>query len=431
MAFSFKINAHNIFYIIVFTFAVALQVQVTLFVSPDFKGLRVGLGDIFLPFFGLAVVYTLIRGRTLWPRFYNSYMIFWLMALIGVMTIALFNGPFSMWALVNKYIGLWLLVSYFLFGAWIAQNVTDRARLFKIFMHSFAGFFVVTLTAMLIVFVLQYFIPLPLWLSDYPWDGFMMNRNVFAVLFVLAALFIIWSYKEQEPFISKHIRFLFWLLLPLFFVFNESRTGWIAAVFLALIFLLKKPLGRLKVALPLLLAGIVLAYSSYFFVTHQNAFALKGMQFKYLMALAQDDDLNYMGDRKRYIAVEDGLELYGQHNPVFGAGLGSYKPFQIEKRGEYIDVIDFTALWLLVETGALGLAVFGAFFVVCGYSLYQQAFVTNQSSFHRAMFVFLIMFAGMSVLHELMYTRFLWFAMGLAMVRLNQGDQDQQTHERV
>lgn len=409
---------------IVILFAVVVQIQVTLFADGDYLGLRVSLGDLLIPFVGVFVVFSLLRKKTSWPHWSIPFMLIWIVALSFIMSLALYNGYvtngfLSSWAFVNKYIGFFLLLSYLMLGGWIVTNVSNKMAVLRLFMCVFTSFYILTVFMSALLLFLQYFIPFPLWLADYPWDGFMANRNAFVVIFILAFTFVIWSDAEGHTFVPFWLSMLFWLCLPMFFVFNESRTGWIVSAVLAVIFFAKNPIKRGVVVLPILLLGTLITYSSYYMTTAASSSVKEGWQMRYMVALVvQQDELDYHGDQRRYTAVEDGLELYQQHNFITGAGLGTYRPFQIQKRGEFVDIMDFTGLWLLVETGALGLLMFAAFYLVCMHSVYRVGFVDghSSSSYHRAFLVFLILFAGISVLHELMYTRALWFALGLGMV---------------
>lgn len=407
-------------YLVVFM-AIALQIQVTVFANGDYLGLRVGLADIFLPFVGLFVLFSLVRKKSKWPEWSVRYMMFWLVALFFVMSLSLLNGynvngALSSWAFINKYIGFFLLLANLMLGGWIVTNARDAHYTLSLFATVFTGFFVLTMFMSMVTLFAQYLISYDLWLPQHSWDGFMANRNAFMIIFVLSFTLIIWSYVDRRTIIPIWVKSLFWLCLPIFFVFNDSRAGWLASIVLLLIFFSKNFALRTKSIVPFFLIGMIIANAS-FYVTSKPA-VLQGKQMARLISVAtsQDNEVEYFGDQKRYIAVEDGLELYKQHNPIIGAGLGSYKHFQVEKRGEFIDVMDFTGLWLLVETGALGLLVFSLFFIVSARALYQTGFQGGNYSYHRAMFVFLILFASISVLHELMYTRVLWFAMGLALV---------------
>lgn len=411
---------HAIDYITLFL-AIALQIQITLFADGDYLGLRIGLADLFIPLIGLYVLFSLLTQKSYWPRWSMKGLIFWIAALTAVMSVSLVNGylvngTLSSWALINKYIGFLLLVSYLMLGGWIISNTADVKKTLALFVMTFTGFFVITNALSVLALFLGHFLSYPLWLGDYPWDGFMANRNAYMLVFVMAFCFIIWSYRNNDIKIPIWIHALFWTTLPTFFIFNDSRTGWLVSIPLVIMLLSKAPIKRAKLILPCLIIGLGISYVSYY-ATDKIA-VLESRQMAYLLQIAEGT--NYKGDIKRYIALEDGLELYKQHNPIIGAGLGSYKPFQIEKRGTYIEVIDFTGLWLLVETGALGLIIFAAFFITCLWTLYLQGFKHIDSSYHRAMLTFLILFSAMSILHELMYTRLLWFSVGLGIAHFAQ-----------
>lgn len=414
-------NFKDVHYITVL-FAISLQIQITLFAEGDYLGLRVGLADIFLPFVGIYVLQSLFTRRYSWPAWSVKNMYFWLAALICVMSVALLNGYLvngflSGWALVNKYIGLFFLISYFLLGGWIITNSQDAKYTLRVFTATFSSFFILTVSFSALIVFLDTLFPYSLWLADYPWDGFMANRNAYMVIFVMTSCFVIWSYRDIA--VPKSMKCLFWIILPIFYIFNDSRTAWLVSVPLFIIFLSAAPVKKLKTIVPLVFLGMLLLYSSYQFTT--SYVVLDGMQAKYLWQVVEGNT-NYKGDLKRFIAVEDGLELYGAYDPMIGAGLGSYKPFQIMKRGEFIEVIDFTALWLLTETGILGVTTFAAFFLVCMFALYKAGFRNDDSGYHRAMLTFLIMFAFMCIFHELMYTRVLWFSVGLALISVRLGE---------
>lgn len=416
-----KIISLSLYEWLAIVFAVALQVQITLFVQGDYLGLRIGLGDLLLPFVGLGVAGSLLCKKSCFPKFYLPYAYWWFGALALVMSVSLLNGyimvgEWSVWAVINKYIGFYLLLLYMLLGGWMMHNSERSESVIYLFVKVFLGVFIITSALSFMGVYVQTFSPVYMWLSAYPWDGMMANRNAFMVVFIFSFTLLVWSNFDKKIVVSRWWQGVFWFILPMFFIYNDSRTGWIASGILCLLFLFKAPLRRLRFVLPFVCLGIGMAYGSYF-LPNVYAAVMKSAQAQHFLNFlgAPTQDPEYNGDLARYIAVEDGLALYGQSDPLVGAGLGTYKSFQIEKRGEYLNVMDFTGLWLLVETGAVGLFVFAAFFIMCAWCMYRRGFVENEGGYYRAMFVFLVLFAGMSVLHELMYTRFLWFAMGLAL----------------
>jgi len=391
-----------------------------MFAQEGYEGLRINLADLLLPVTGMWVIYSLFHQKTLWPNWKNKYIWLSLMALIIVMSVSLLNGYhvngyLSGWAFLNKYIGFFVLLAYFLLGGWLASNSSESHKTLTDSLRAFCGFFTIVILTSSLLIIIQPYTSFSLWLPFYPWDGLMANRNAFAVLGVMVGVFLLWGPKDlREGGISRKLYFLFWLFLPFFLVYNASRTAWITLALLLLLALFTLPFIRGRKIILLLLMGSVLVYGSTFIVNIADIVKMK--QFNNLIGLVQNDQKTalYVGDKKRLIAVEDGWALYKRSNPLIGAGLGTYKPFQIEKRGAFVDIIDFTALWLLVETGILGLGAFVVFFLMCLWTQYKEG-VKGGKSFHTSMAVFLLAFAFMAGLHELAYTRFVWFFLGLFM----------------
>lgn len=416
--------------IILGVLAVALQIQVTILETDNYLGLRVNLADFVLPFFCLtALALTLLKKATL-PKWIMPCGWIWIAGLIAIMTIALLQGhaitgTWSLWAFFNKYIGFWILISYMVLGGWIASNTKTYIASLQTFITFFCGFFVFILALTVILVFAQTYMNTEFSLPHNPWAGYMVNRNAYMVVAVFVMICITLSYTNDKLTLPNWICRVFWFLFPFFLIHNASRTGWIVMALLVVIFICKHPkLCLKKISLPIL-AGIgLLIFSIY----GAGIISAQGKdQYTHFMELinAPEEDIDtgrpvtmYSGDERRLIAVEDGMELYTKSgNPLLGAGLGSYKPFQIEKRGKFIDVMDFTGLWLLVETGALGLLSFSAFFAICLYGLFKRWRSENTHPLQLAVLIFMLCFAAMSMLHELLYTRFLWFIMGLAIAQ--------------
>ncbi len=419
-----QIKQFQIYHYIAVIMAITLQIQVTVLAQGDYLGLRVSLADMLLPFCGVFVLYSLIRGKSRLPIWSVSHMLLWLCAIVLVMSTALLNGYInngflSNWAFINKYIGFLILISYLVLGGWIVTNVRSCSHVLSVFVNIFVGFFVLSLAMSVIILFLQYFISYPLWLADYPWDGLMANRNAYMVVFIMVFIFVIWSYAKNGVSIPVWPKSLFWFCMPIFFVFNDSRTGWIISLVLAIVFFSRDTKSRMKSVTPILFVAVLVSYLSFYITTSASSYVLEGRQVTFLIDAVKGNGDEYIGDNKRYIAIEDGMELHLKYDKLVGAGLGAYKPFQIAKRGEFIEVMDFTALWLLVETGAVGLLVFSGFFIACALALYRRGYVNDGGggAYYRATLAFIIAFAAISILHEVMYTRFVWFALGLGVAR--------------
>lgn len=406
-------------------FAVLIQIQTSLFAQGDYLGLRVNLADMLLPFTGIYILYSLIKQQSHWPKWNVPYMWLWLGGLALIMTIALFrgietNGYVSHWALINKYIGFLILLAYFLLGSWLVNNARDSQKTAEIFIVSMILFFNLVVILSLIFTVIHKFSGMPFFAVTDPWEGFMGNRNAFMVLAVLATVFMVCT--GDHLLINNHkLRYLwlsFYFLLPFFFIGNASRTGWIIITGLLVFQGLRQKSFFIKVIMPILLLGACCAYLSVTFL-HFGSYQVKDQYTNLIKAVNSSEatQIAYSGDQKRFIAVEDGLDLYKKTgSSVFGAGLGTYKPFQTQKRGEFIDVMDFTALWLFVETGPIGLLAFISFFMVCLWTTLNKKNRTEDNKpLLNATATFLICFALMALLHELLYTRILWLVLGMAL----------------
>lgn len=394
---------------------IALQVQVTLGANESYTGLRISLADLILPFAGLYIAGSLLMKHSIWPAWRTPYMWWGLLALLAALTLGLFqgyhtNGFWSPWALFNKYSGFYVLVAYCALGGWIASNVRDQQKLFQYIMNACCLFFsLIVLVSFGAIFYYTLGNKAP-WIGIYPWDGLMANRNSFAFMGLMALLF--WENNKGGRARSFWWYALFLTLLPAFAFFNASRTAWIVGAVILSLSCIRKPLKETLHKSLFILLGIILLNSTLYLKKTEH-FDHKGDEFSKLIDVIENP-MNplYNGDQKRLIALEDGLELYRNSPPLLGSGLGSFRPFQMEKRGKFIDIIDFTALWILTEMGLVGLIAFAGFFLMCLWQLYKA----RGSDFHRSLFFFMLAFAFMSCLHELTYMRFVWFFLGVAMV---------------
>jgi O-antigen ligase len=211
-----------------------------------------------------------------------------------------------------------------------------------------------------------------------------------------------------------------WIFLPLCHVLIGSRAGWICQILIIpglLIYGIRKSFRSI---LTPLLAGLALV--ALLSATGQVDIS-RGSQLRLLSQMTevmQDPDLDYesrevfnkyksRSDIYRVQAARDAFELW-KVSPVLGTGLGSFLVFQEQKYGKIIDLIDNSMLWLLTETGLLGLGVFLGFYIVCLYTLAR-----NPDPFSISMAGILLVLGIFSLFHEILYTRFIWFFLGLGM----------------
>jgi O-antigen ligase len=418
---------------------ICVQIQASLFLTAaGDKGLRLNLADILLPPAGVYAALGLMTGRSLWPRWRIPFGYAWLLALTGVIALALLHsyvlyGAVNGWALTNKFAGWFVLLAYFGLGGWLAANFTAEAR--RKFLAAFIFFFLVILTAQLALTAAG-------WYST-AWgtqpriiqiQGFMGNRNAYAFLACAALIFQTVPAlfrpdgNESRSRAGELATALIWFLLPLTLYYNGSRTFVLVAALLLAAFFCLRFRAAVKIILPPLLAGAVLCAAVH--LHHPRPGPAIGQGARTMAVLRE---LSAHPDRTAEIeksmrqntsesirlrVLDDALALWRAH-PVLGAGLGSFWDASAKKyagTNQFLEIIDCTPLWLLTETGLAGLLIFSAFFSSALFYLWRAARTDDaQAGFLLATVFLLICFGLMSLFQELLYTRFLWLILGMGL----------------
>lgn len=407
-----------------------LQLQVSVFKTDDYLGLRLSAADFLLPALGLLIGIRLLLKRDRLPQWRLHGMYYWLAALAVLMTFALINGysttgAWDRWAIINKYAGFFVLLAYLGCGGWIVSRPLTEWQ--GGVTSAFTAIWVIILAATLACII---------WFDFqknidhiriyYPLSAFMGNRNAFAFLSFCALAFLTATHIRRTYKFSP-LLYLSWGLMPLFYIYNASRAGIIILPLLFIIFLILNPKITLKTILPALLVGTIFIYASSSFISSyvmnttlwhtKNAGMLveTGWAEGILTAEEAQKELRYEGDQVRAKTYNDALALWSQ-NKITGGGLGSFHHYQLQTRGQYSDVIDSTPLWLLAETGIIGFLLFSGLFLTALWRLFSKTRADNDPhGIYLGIFLMLLIFGIMSLVHELLYTRFIWFFMGLGL----------------
>lgn len=405
---------------------IGLQLQLTVFKHEGYLGLRLNAADILLPFLGVLVLARLLLKKDRLPQWRVSGTYLWLLGLTIVMSIAVFNGHYTtgnwdQWAIINKYAGWYVLLAYLGLGGWIGSR--PAAEWAPPVQYIFTGFWIVSMVAVMARLM---------WidlqgdthqiLMNYPLAGFMGNRNAFAFLsFSAVALLSALHIRQNSK--SKWMLHATWALLPLFYAYNASRAGLVILTFLLLSFAVINFKFTLK---HIWFPFAVGAFTALLFFLSFNSYAMqitKGhvenssqlVELGHLTAEEAKEKLDYIGDKVRMDTYSDAISLWQQH-PVLGAGLGAFRDYQTNKRGKFSDIVDCTGLWLLSETGLVGLFGFAGFFLMALWKVFLK--IRNGGDafgIYLGILLMMMIFAIMSLVHELLYTRFFWFFMGLAL----------------
>ena len=124
-------------------------------------------------------------------------------------------------------------------------------------------------------------------------------------------------------------------------------------------------------------------------------------------------------DSSRISILHDSLELIQSH-PIRGAGLGAILEHQKTQSNIKANILDNTPLWILTEIGPFGLFAFLWVYLAMLRALYvpKKDRDCETKQLRHVAFWMLIIFGAFSLFHEILYTRFMWFILGMALVKL-------------
>lgn len=416
---------------------IAIQIQASFGMTSNYSGIRINLADILLPLTGLMVMGSLLLRKSDWPRWAISGGILWPILLTAIMAFALINGymttgEVSNWALVNKFAGWLVLVCYFGLGAWLATNY--ESPMIRLFLRSFIAAFLAISLANLMFLVFQDIIGA--FIVEPQLKGLMGNRNAYAFLALLVMSLMAVYATSNKLLLPGWANSLFWASVPVLLAYAGSRAGWISAVALIIVIVCYFRARAIKPILLPLLIGLSIVMAIYtvnpgIVMREKQGNAIK----EFVQAVAQDrhdgqnqesyaqkndqKELNNGGDFIRLRVLDDALAFW-KESPVIGIGLGSFLKFQFEKYGienRGLDIIDTTPLWLLTETGIVGISTFLLFCFFALHALWRGSRIieTDGDLLRLALIFTFIGFAIMSLFHELLYSRHLWLMLGMAL----------------
>jgi O-antigen ligase len=403
-----------------FFFAIALQIQISFFQTENYEGLRLSLADLGLPFAGVFIFASVLLKKSSWPSFQKPFGYGWLVALTFVFLAALLNGYFSFgewnhWALINKFFGWFILMAYLGTGAWINTNFGATKE--KFFIKPFLGFFMASILMLPILILIYLATGLPelLRFAYRPYAGLMANPNAYAFLLCTVSVIITMRFFKDRTLFPVSI--LLWALIPFVLFFSGSRILWLCLIFLILLFFVKDWRKTAIFLIPAFLVGGLCAFFPY---KHTNTYLtlrpVKSMEYLYNYTIDPQDSVNQgriarIGDGNRLMILKLSYETW-KEKPLLGAGLGALQIQQIEEHKKLLAAVDNTLLWIAAEMGLAGVFIFIGTYIAMVYALWRK-----HEDFAFYALIMLLIFGLFSLFHEVLYTRFMWFIMGLALAR--------------
>ena len=392
--------------------AVVVLMMVQMPIPMSAGKITVNLADPLAIVASMTFIFVIIQ-RRMWRHVWRDYRVnWWLLGSAIVVSISFIIGyeqfGFIAWAFYNRLIGVGILLSYIVVGAFLtalwgefgARTVAKSV-----------------IAASVLIFIFEYFLRMGFegsvlialnWASS-RWSGFLANPNSYA-FFLLSVL----------P-------------LPFLFLGSRSSTGpkaWKEAAIPGLIFALvyltgsRAAFGSVAVFLVIFLmfdAGKTIRsfccacvyLLAMFFL---NSF-LASSGVGALQIAARPNDFSII-QSDRIISMVEGWKMFVSH-PLIGAGLGAFYKSQVELNlplAQRALVIHNSFLWVLAEMGVVGFAViFVPPIMWCVRAVISMRWRTDP---YQCGFLLVMANAAiMGMAHELMYQRVFWFMLGIFLAQ--------------
>jgi uncharacterized membrane protein YbhN (UPF0104 family) len=362
--------------------------------------LNVNLADPIAILGGVLFILSAVRLRRLPPwriQEINIAVAIATLVLANALLIGVYRFEWTTWAVVNRFLGWFVLLSYAATGALVVAE--NQRRGLRILLLTFAGAAAAIAGFETILIMLRSFGSSAGVIAGTA-EGFAQNRNAFAFQLLMAmsaAIVLARGVTLRRALLSL-------ILMGLWFA--GSRSGWIAATFvLAMSIYLGLATFREILLASLIAAGaaigaVVLAFLS----GHLDA--LPGHM---IPTLVPDTSSTH----ERLVTILGGINLFLEH-PIFGAGLGAFRNEMIPSGDGTPLVIHSTPVWLLAELGVLGFVVFVGPAI---YVFIKQWRYAPKEPGSALIILSFVAFAVMSGPADMLYQRTFWlvFGAGLAL----------------
>lgn len=402
------------------TFLFAVGFLFTTHLSGSGYKLRVSATDLLAPIFFLMALKHFLATRHL-PTLRLPFAKSWLSAITLWILLELFlsyyyTGSIDTWATLNKGVGWFVLLGYFIIALWFRQTVPNSGHTFIL------GFIAAAALSSSIAYVsIQLenlgFCALIDSQKGIRALGFMENPNAFGIA-LASALCMALVYTSTQAIYPKYIGVCVSSSILLSLIFSGSRSAWLGTSLSLLVLLLLRAVTLRTTFL------VAMCTSSLLILTYtvpplllSDESAGQSARPSAADYVSRDNISGDIGVRMRLRNMQLGLKHW-QERPLLGVGLGSHRLNAQQEFGRP-HTLHNSLIWILVEMGLLGLTLFTIFFVasfiyIAGPSLddLRQLPLRYESAAYTGG---LLALAGASVGTELIYQRQLWFMLGLGL----------------
>lgn len=430
--------------------------------------IRIGLSDFVLLLVLPLVGWAMPRREVSLPPIPRG-AIFWLGALTIWLTIALVHGRTTMgawqsWAVLNKYLGWYVLLLYFALGASVVTADANKGHI----LHTFLQIFVATASVISIAGFARVIGAQMGWRDiGLLWnrqEGLLANPNAFGVA-MAATWALLTTMGRATPIFSRRFDRTAAAIAVVAVGYSGSRSAQVALICAAGILMMLGVTDWRRLTRTLGVAVLIVAVIAVLRIEYVDwalavlTFALSRLLFAFRWLFAEAScglevglhwAISLLGydlgpacetgtitaapaaipslppltrnfvpgllsatdsmsvDQRMSITVA-AFEMW-RESPFWGVGLGTFFHEQVAAGVKPPQLIHTSGLWLLTETGIFGALLVGGFGLYSLWLLYRRP-----EPICRAMIAVIIVFIIGSIGNELMYQRYFWFLLGLSL----------------
>lgn len=331
-------------------------------------------------------------------------------ALGGSLLLGAYRFGGTDWALVNRFVGWFVILAFAATGALIVNTGGHRA--FRIVLMTYAGATIaVALLEIVLVAVNNLGFTLPATIiNPQQIEAFSQNRNFFAFQLLMATVVTIVLVRESY----LRIALIAGLIIALWLA--GSRSGYISIVVVLAFGYYFNTLTRKDLALSVISAVCVILISAIllpalgavlgFGPTHSQ-----GTIFGSILGNLPELIPTGANTQERLVTIFGGWRLFTEH-PIFGAGLGAFRKELILGTSGIPLLIHSTVLWLLAELGLVGFLVF---FIPAVFVLVTEWRFSRDDLGSAIIALCFVAFGVMSTPADMLYQRTFWLVIGAAL----------------
>jgi hypothetical protein len=256
--------ALSIFAVIV---GISLNILFTLKFNETHIGIRVAATDVLIPFILFLLLMQVIKKKELpvliTPFGYRLLAVMSLWLSICLVNGYLSSGVLTNWAFLNKYIGWFVLMSYFAAGLYISEQNLQIKKFF--FRSLFVATWLVCISEIIIhwFYIVGFFHQYHYIARHERMEGLYQNPNAFGIFLAVMFVLHIQAMRDGSRVFNKWIIAFGSSVVLLCLYYSYSRSAWLGAVLglIVAIIIDKKLFARVVIVSCIALMGNYLAFS--------------------------------------------------------------------------------------------------------------------------------------------------------------------------